>query len=55
MMDVMLSMKCWETLEVRAAKGEAREAERMKLIREIELATKRYSISLLKACLSLLS
>ena len=44
-MDVMLSSKCWETLETRAAEGKPREAERMKLIRNIELARKRYSMA----------
>ena len=58
-MDVMLSSKCWETLEIGAAEGRPREAERMKLIRDIELATKRYSMALLlpfsHACLLFLS
>ena len=46
-MDAMLSSKCWESIEIGAAEGRPREAERMKLIRDIELATKRYSMALL--------
>lgn len=45
-MDTMLSMKCWETLEARAAEDRPREAVRMKLIREIEVVTRRYSMAL---------
>ena len=46
-MDVMLSIKCWETLAMRATENQPREAERLKLIRDIETATKRYSTALL--------
>lgn len=43
-MEVMLSAKCWETLQSRAAEERPREAERLELIREIQNTTYQYSM-----------